>query len=364
MASIAGAAFAVDIGAAAAASDARKTSRTSATDCRAGIALCAWRPRRRSQARTPLRATNSCTRLYREVFYQRAGAGPAREAASPCRRGIGGAALERLSDVAPDLADHFEESADWPRAISTCALRADRAGRRYAHREATRLAPAEPWAWRADCPTRTARRQRRKFRRKIGHDPCANPAPRLSQRGEIDLRQRSDFDKQTRACASCTPSGQRPESIKVSVSARPVAAVVAPEMEGGVGAEPPAALGSVTTPGAGISKEALELGRGEDDRPGGSAVRSTAASGSARDVGRLLRYSEIVSCPRGVWKETSTTYRSVSGACIASVRPDLDLLKAPLNLESCADFATALGCRAAARPYRMSTRRSARRSPG
>jgi hypothetical protein len=44
-----------------------------------------------------------------------------------------------LSDVAPDLADHFEKSADWPRAIRYLRLAADRAGRRYAHREATGL---------------------------------------------------------------------------------------------------------------------------------------------------------------------------------------------------------------------------------
>jgi hypothetical protein len=41
--------------------------------------------------------------------------------------------------VAPDLADHFEKSADWPRAIKYLRLAADRAGRRYAHREATAL---------------------------------------------------------------------------------------------------------------------------------------------------------------------------------------------------------------------------------
>jgi hypothetical protein len=46
---------------------------------------------------------------------------------------------ERLSDVAPDLADHFEKSADWPRAIRYLRLAADRADRRYAHREATVL---------------------------------------------------------------------------------------------------------------------------------------------------------------------------------------------------------------------------------
>ena len=77
--------------------------------------------------------------LYREVFYQRQ---------APGRRGRihrrVGERLEvlfsqRLSDVSPELAEHFEKSADWPRAIEYLRLAADRAGGRYAHREATML---------------------------------------------------------------------------------------------------------------------------------------------------------------------------------------------------------------------------------
>jgi hypothetical protein len=44
-----------------------------------------------------------------------------------------------LSEAAPELADHFEKCADWPRAIKYLRLAADRAGRRYGHREATVL---------------------------------------------------------------------------------------------------------------------------------------------------------------------------------------------------------------------------------
>jgi DNA-binding winged helix-turn-helix (wHTH) protein len=77
--------------------------------------------------------------LYREVFYQRQA--PRRRAKLHRRVGEALEVLfsERLSDVAPDLADHFEKSADWPRAIRYLRLAADRAGRRYAHREATVL---------------------------------------------------------------------------------------------------------------------------------------------------------------------------------------------------------------------------------
>jgi hypothetical protein len=77
--------------------------------------------------------------LYREVFYQRQA--PGRRAKLHRRVGERLEVLfsERLSDVAPDLADHFEKSSDWPRAIKYLRLAADRAGRRYAHREATAM---------------------------------------------------------------------------------------------------------------------------------------------------------------------------------------------------------------------------------
>jgi DNA-binding winged helix-turn-helix (wHTH) protein len=77
--------------------------------------------------------------LYREVFYQRQA--PGRRAKLHRRVGERLESLfsEHLSDVAPELADHFEKSVDWPRAIKYLRLAADRAGRRYAHREATAL---------------------------------------------------------------------------------------------------------------------------------------------------------------------------------------------------------------------------------
>jgi predicted ATPase len=77
--------------------------------------------------------------MYREVFYQRQA--PGRCARLHRRVGEQLEALfsERLSDAAPDLADHFEKAADWARAIKYLRLAADRAGKRYAHRDATVL---------------------------------------------------------------------------------------------------------------------------------------------------------------------------------------------------------------------------------
>ena len=44
-----------------------------------------------------------------------------------------------LSEIAAELAHHFEEGLDWPRAATYLQLSADTAGRRYAHREATAI---------------------------------------------------------------------------------------------------------------------------------------------------------------------------------------------------------------------------------
>ena len=137
-ASIAGAAFTVDIGAAAAGMTAEDfedlCDRLSHRHCIVRVA-----------ATQALASANASPRyefvhaLYREVFYQRQA--PGRRAKLHRRVGEALEVLfsERLSDVAPDLADHFEKSADWPRAIRYLRLAADRAGRRYAHREATVL---------------------------------------------------------------------------------------------------------------------------------------------------------------------------------------------------------------------------------
>src|SRR5260370_26852904 len=48
---------------------------------------------------------------------------------------------ERLSDVAPELALHFEEGSDWSRAVRYLRLMAETAGRRYAPREGVQCDP-------------------------------------------------------------------------------------------------------------------------------------------------------------------------------------------------------------------------------
>lgn len=74
--------------------------------------------------------------LYREVFYHRQP--PGRRAKLHLRIGE---RLEELyskheSEVASELAEHFEEASDWPRAVNYLRFAADSATRRYAHREA------------------------------------------------------------------------------------------------------------------------------------------------------------------------------------------------------------------------------------
>jgi predicted ATPase len=137
-ASIVGAAFAVDVAAAAADQGPDQFED-----------LCDRLSRQHRIVRTatmqPLSDSNASPRyefvhaLYREVFDQRQA--PGRRAKLHRRVGEALEILfsERLSDVAPDLADHFEKSSDWPRAIKYLRLAADRAGGRYAHREATGL---------------------------------------------------------------------------------------------------------------------------------------------------------------------------------------------------------------------------------
>jgi hypothetical protein len=43
------------------------------------------------------------------------------------------------SDVTPELAHHFEAGSDWARAVKYLRLQAEKAGRRYAPREAAAL---------------------------------------------------------------------------------------------------------------------------------------------------------------------------------------------------------------------------------
>jgi predicted ATPase len=77
--------------------------------------------------------------LYREVFYQRQAPGRRAKLHRRVGESMERQFSDRLSEAAPELADHFEKCADWPRAIMYLRLAADRAGRRYAHREATVL---------------------------------------------------------------------------------------------------------------------------------------------------------------------------------------------------------------------------------
>ena len=137
-ASIAGAAFTVDIGAAAAGMTSEDfedlCDRLAHRHCIVRVAATQALPSANASPRYEF-----VHALYREVFYQRQA--PRRRAKLHRRVGEALEVLfsERLSDVAPDLADHFEKSSDWPRAIRYLRLAADRAGRRYAHREATVL---------------------------------------------------------------------------------------------------------------------------------------------------------------------------------------------------------------------------------
>jgi DNA-binding winged helix-turn-helix (wHTH) protein/tetratricopeptide (TPR) repeat protein len=74
--------------------------------------------------------------LYRQVLYDRQA--PGRRARLHRRIGERLEALysQRLDEIVPVLAHHFESAADWPRAIQYLRLAADTAGRRYAPLEA------------------------------------------------------------------------------------------------------------------------------------------------------------------------------------------------------------------------------------
>jgi predicted ATPase/DNA-binding winged helix-turn-helix (wHTH) protein len=81
--------------------------------------------------------------VYRQVLYDRQS--PGRRAKLHRRIGERLAAMYalRMEDVVPELAYHFEQGADWPRAIDYLRQAAEIAGRRHAHRQAdTMLARA------------------------------------------------------------------------------------------------------------------------------------------------------------------------------------------------------------------------------
>jgi DNA-binding winged helix-turn-helix (wHTH) protein/tetratricopeptide (TPR) repeat protein len=74
--------------------------------------------------------------LYREVFYRRQS--PARRAKLHRQIGLRLEALfpDRLNELAPELAEHFEAASDWASAVRYLGTVAETALRRYAHREA------------------------------------------------------------------------------------------------------------------------------------------------------------------------------------------------------------------------------------
>src|SRR6202041_2301824 len=74
--------------------------------------------------------------LYRQVLYDRQL--PGRRARLHRQIGERLAALyaQRMEEVVPELAYHFEQAADWPRAVDYLQQAAQIAGRRYAHRQA------------------------------------------------------------------------------------------------------------------------------------------------------------------------------------------------------------------------------------
>ena len=74
--------------------------------------------------------------LYRQVLYDRQL--PSRRARLHQQTGERLAALyaQRMEEVVPELAYHFEQAADWPRAVDYLQQAAQIAGRRYAHRQA------------------------------------------------------------------------------------------------------------------------------------------------------------------------------------------------------------------------------------
>jgi hypothetical protein len=102
--------------------------------------------------------------LYRDVLYDRLGS--ARRARLHLRIGERLEALssESLSEVASELADHFEQGSDWSRAIKYLRLAADASKRCLAKREAITFYTARsPWC--TACPRASARAKLRSWRR-------------------------------------------------------------------------------------------------------------------------------------------------------------------------------------------------------
>ena len=75
--------------------------------------------------------------LYREVFYRRLGLGRRTTLHQRIGEQLETLFSDRLSEAAPELAQHFERASDWQRASKYLLLAAETARRRYANREAT-----------------------------------------------------------------------------------------------------------------------------------------------------------------------------------------------------------------------------------
>jgi DNA-binding winged helix-turn-helix (wHTH) protein len=74
--------------------------------------------------------------VYRQVLYDRQSPGRRARLHSQIGERLAALYAQRIEDVVPELAYHFEQAADWPRAIEYLQRAADIAARRYAYRQA------------------------------------------------------------------------------------------------------------------------------------------------------------------------------------------------------------------------------------
>ena len=74
--------------------------------------------------------------LYRQVFYRRLGPVRRRKLHQSMAENVEALHAMREADVGPELAYHFEEGGDWPRAVRYLLSEADTAGRRFEPRQA------------------------------------------------------------------------------------------------------------------------------------------------------------------------------------------------------------------------------------
>jgi DNA-binding winged helix-turn-helix (wHTH) protein len=74
--------------------------------------------------------------LYREVLYHNQSPGRRAKLHLQVGKRLEGLYAQRLSEAAPELAHHFEQAGDWPRAINYLQLAAEAAGQRFGPRQA------------------------------------------------------------------------------------------------------------------------------------------------------------------------------------------------------------------------------------